>query len=72
MSQLPELMTAREVAEALRVDITTVHRWTRDKKIGSVRLGPRIVRIPRADVERLLSEFIAAPAAAVPTEAGAA
>lgn len=55
MEPLPELLTAREVAEALRVDLTTVHRWARTEQIGVVRLpGGRMVRFPRTEVERLM------------------
>ena len=63
MSKLPELMTAREVAGALRVDIATVHRWARGEEIGCLRLGRtgRTVRFPRAEVERLLAGQPVAP-----------
>lgn len=57
MTRLPEVLTAREVAEALRVDTATVHRWARNEEIGVIRLGKtgRVVRFPRAEVERMLA-----------------
>lgn len=55
MNALPMLLLATEVAEALRVDTSTVYRWARDKEIRSVRLPGGSLRFPRADVERMAS-----------------
>jgi excisionase family DNA binding protein len=54
MTPEPALLTAREVAEALRVDTATVQRWARTEQIGCVRLPSGRLRFPRAEVQRLL------------------
>ena len=48
------LLLASEVAERLRVDESTIRRWTRERKIPHVRLGDgqgSPVRYPEAEVE---------------------
>lgn len=39
MARLPELLTAQEVAQALRVDPATVRRWANDGTLPSIRVG---------------------------------
>ncbi len=48
-----ELMTAEELARALRVSRSTVYRWAWEGVLPMVRLG-RTVRFRRDDVLRLL------------------
>ena len=52
---LPVLLTPREVASALRVDLSTVYRWIDRGTIGAVRFGGarHTVRIPAAELVRL-------------------
>jgi excisionase family DNA binding protein len=53
MTQLPELMTPAEVAEALRLSDETIHRWARIGKLPHVDvLG--VKRFRREDVEAIL------------------
>jgi excisionase family DNA binding protein len=54
MSGEPELLTANEAAERLRVSGDTVRRWIRLDILPAVRLPSGQVRIRREDVERLL------------------
>jgi excisionase family DNA binding protein len=42
-------------ASRLSVEVCTVRKWIWQKKIGIVRLG-RAVRIPEAEISRLLTE----------------
>lgn len=49
----PDLLTAAEVADTLRVSRSTVARWARDGAIESVRVG-RVVRFRRSDIDALL------------------
>jgi excisionase family DNA binding protein len=51
-------MTVDEVAARLGVHPATMRRWTRDGYIDCVRLGPRLVKYRRSDVERLEIEGI--------------
>ena len=52
---LPVLLTPREVASTLRVDLSTVYRWIDRGTIGAVQFGGarHTVRIPAAELVRL-------------------
>jgi excisionase family DNA binding protein len=54
-----QLMTTQEVADHLKVSIQTVRRWIRDqnpeKRLPAIRVGPRMYRVSRAELERWLS-----------------
>lgn len=63
LGDLPLLWTMAEAAAFLRVSRATIKRWCRDGLISVVRYGPRCVRIPRSEIERLLrAKFVARPA----------
>jgi excisionase family DNA binding protein len=49
------LLTVPEFASALRLKSSAVRRWIGDRKIAVVRVG-RLVRIPAAELERVLRE----------------
>jgi excisionase family DNA binding protein len=53
----PVLLTAKEVAAALRVDLSTVYRWVHVGTIDAVQFGPAgyTLRIPAAELVRLAS-----------------
>ena len=50
----PDLLTPAEVAELLRVSKRTVLRWVETGELRAFRFGPRLLRIPRSEVERFL------------------
>ncbi len=50
-----DLLTMAEAAEALKVSQVTVARWLKQGRLPSYRLGPRAVRIRRADLVAVLS-----------------
>jgi len=51
------LLTAREVAELLRVSVRTVRRWRAQGRLHGFRLaGDGPVRYPRSSVDRLLGK----------------
>ncbi len=50
-----DLLTMAEAAEALKVSQVTVARWLKQGRLPSYRLGPRAVRIRRADLAVVLS-----------------
>jgi excisionase family DNA binding protein len=49
----PEIMTAYEVAEVLRIPVKTVRALIRDKKLKGTKTG-RSYRVTRVDLERYL------------------
>lgn len=55
MSELPELLVVREVAELFRIRPETVRRMIADGELRAVRFGSRgDYRIPRSVVQRFL------------------
>ena len=58
MGNIPELMTPSEVAEALKVNDETIHRWVREGRLPAIRLpggGDRgLKRFRREDIEAIL------------------
>lgn len=58
-----ELLTVNEMALEANLSQATIRAWLLQRKIASVRLG-RAVRIPRTELDRLLSQ------GAVPAKAG--
>jgi excisionase family DNA binding protein len=50
-----------DVCTALDVDERTVRKWIAAGLLGAIRIGPRLLRIPRADYERFLREQRVAP-----------
>jgi excisionase family DNA binding protein len=55
MLYMPAMLTCGEVAEAMKVESSTVYRWCREGVVPSVRIGGT-VRIPPAALEALLRE----------------
>ena len=57
-SEIPkekQLLSSKEFAFALDVKVSTVRKWTLMRKIKVVKVG-RLVRIPRAEVVRIMDE----------------
>jgi excisionase family DNA binding protein len=52
---LCDLLTVPEFATALRVKPSCVRRWVGERKITTVHVG-RLVRIPRTEVTRIITE----------------
>ncbi len=52
---MTKYMTTKEVADEMEVSPATVVRWVRDGVIPAKRFGPRIIKIERADVEKLMN-----------------
>lgn len=59
MPQLPETLTADEVAEALRVHPNTVRKWAADGQLKPLDLPGRTLRFARTDIERRLTGTVA-------------
>ena len=58
---LPELCTIEEVAAVLRIGRTLAYELARCGQIRAVRLG-RLIRVPRAEIERIVRGEPAPPA----------
>lgn len=54
MSRIPDLLTATEVADLLRVSRSTVSRWAQTGVLDGIRIGS-MWRFRREDVEELLA-----------------
>lgn len=63
MTQLPELMTVAEVAEAFRTTDETIHRWARDGKLPYIPLPSGTKRFRRIEIEAILTPAAEANAA---------
>jgi len=59
---MDQLLTAEDVADRLKMDISWVYRHKRT--LRAVRLGARMWRFPERDLEHYLAEQREAPAAA--------
>lgn len=49
----PEAISVQLAAQLLDVHEETVYRWIRAGVIEAVRIGPRLIRIPRLEIARL-------------------
>lgn len=53
----PILLTYKQAAEYLSVSYNLLRRLINEKKINSIRLGPKLVRVSREDLDRYISEL---------------
>lgn len=53
---MDDLFTAQELASKLRVRLTTVRRWTRERVIPSIRITEKVTRYDYAKVCAALRE----------------
>jgi len=51
---LPDVLTTEEVANLMRVDTSTVIRWSRDYGLRIIAIGPRLRRIRLEDLREFL------------------
>ena len=63
-----DLLTVPETAELLKVSAVTVSRWLKQGRLPAYRVGPRAVRIRRADVDELLVPATTDQAATIPSD----
>lgn len=55
MQQLPVHASVQQVADHLGVSTKTVRNYIADGRLSAVRLGPRLIRVKRESVERLMN-----------------
>jgi excisionase family DNA binding protein len=60
-----ELLTPLEAATALNIKLSTIRAWILGKKIPYVKIGGKLVRFRRADIDRFIAVSV------VPAKAGA-
>jgi excisionase family DNA binding protein len=63
-----DLLTVPEAATLLRLKTSTIRAWMGQHRISYVKLGRRLVRIRRGDVEALIAESVVPAPAENPTE----
>lgn len=51
----PEWLSIREATRQLKVGRTTLYRWLKEGRLRAYRIGPKAVRIRRADLERVVT-----------------
>ncbi|MEI8244905.1 MAG: helix-turn-helix domain-containing protein [Lentisphaerota bacterium] len=53
---LQKSLTYKEFAALAGLSLPTVHRLAKSRALKTVKVGPRLVRIPAVEVERILTE----------------
>lgn len=54
--QAPEAISLQRAARLLDVHEDTLKRWCKRGKIELIRVGPRLLRVPRSEIARLRAE----------------
>lgn len=49
------LLSVRQVAERLGVTEAAIRRWLLERRIASVKVGRRLIRIPSSEITRILN-----------------
>lgn len=52
---MEKLMSARDVSKSLGINVFTLYLWARKNIIPSVRLGPKLIRFRKTDIEKLIT-----------------
>jgi excisionase family DNA binding protein len=52
----PQLLTAAQVAERLAIKESTIRAWLLARRLPFIRVGRRAVRIPIAEVNKILTQ----------------
>lgn len=51
----PEALSVQDAAVILNVHENTIRNWIREDILVAIRIGPRLLRIPRSEIARLRS-----------------
>lgn len=61
-----ELLTVPEAAALLKVRISTIRAWVLHKRIPYVKLGGKLVRFRRADIEKAITARVVVTESVLP------
>ncbi len=53
---MKKALTVQETAEVLGLSGKTIRKWANERRITSIKIGKKSLRIPMDEVERLLTE----------------
>jgi excisionase family DNA binding protein len=53
---MPYMLSPEQAAEALGVSRKTIYQWIGQRKVDSVKISSRCVRIPIASIERMIAD----------------
>ena len=56
LAEQQPFLTPKEVSDLLQVSVQTVRRWIKEKSLPAYKVGPRMWRIKRADLEEWLDQ----------------
>ena len=56
LSEQQPFLTPREVSDLLQVSVQTVRRWIKEEDLPAYKVGPRIWRIKKADLDEWLDQ----------------
>jgi excisionase family DNA binding protein len=56
-----ELFDVPEAAKSLKVKPGTIRLWVSQRRLGAIRVGTRLLKIPRSEIERFIRAGYLAP-----------
>ena len=56
MDKKNNLLKVPEFAAALNITVACARRWLLERKISSVKVGKKLVRIPASEAQRIIDE----------------
>jgi predicted site-specific integrase-resolvase len=54
--QIERIYTPQQLAEILSIDVKTLRKYSKEGKIKSIRISPRVIRYRQADLNTFLDE----------------
>jgi excisionase family DNA binding protein len=64
--EIDEIVDVSAAAKSLNIKPGTLRLWISQRRVGVIRLGARLLKIPRSEVERLKREGYVPPASPMP------
>jgi excisionase family DNA binding protein len=57
LESMGEMLTTEEAAKALGCHSATIRNWISEGRLRAYRIGPRLIRIKKADLEKLFNRY---------------